>query len=78
MTHVSAGPETPVIPTCLNAVLGRMSEPTELTFFDSWWSAAVMTARVCPFGILDAFFGNGKTAIPVVGSYSTAPTSTPR
>ena len=36
VTHVSAGPETPVIPTGLKAVLGRMSEPTELMFFDSW------------------------------------------
>jgi len=29
-------PETPVIPTGLNAVFGRMSSPTELTFLDSW------------------------------------------
>src|SRR2546430_17709873 len=34
--HVNAGPDTPGIPTGLNAVLGRKSEPTQLTFFDFW------------------------------------------
>jgi hypothetical protein len=33
VTHVSAGPETPVMRTGWNAVFGWMSLPTELTFF---------------------------------------------
>ena len=77
-TQLTAGPETPVIDTERNAVFGRMLLPTPLTFFASWKSAADSTARVRPARSLWAALGIGKIATPEPGSYSAAPTSTPR
>ena len=78
LTHVTAGPLTPVILTVRKAVFGRMLVPTPLTFFASWKSDADRTARVLPAGIVRASFGSGKIAIPDAGSYNAAPTRTPR
>ena len=73
MSQVIAGPLTTVMLPDAKAVFGSSSSPTESTFFASWKSAAVPLSSRFPAFSAGASFGSGKSATPLIGSYTAAP-----